>query len=638
MTTQESTLKSADRRRAEDRQGELDALLLHIAVSCPADAVELSRRVNRPANAIQDDLTTLIREGTVHLHEATLRTSAAPRIIAAAPPEQLRDIHNQVLAEIKSGDETRPATLIAMAESGCADEALLRGLVRAVGDHPSDAAAIGALASVARARGHHDDELRLFGAEHAAARGQTEQVLSITDTLLTSTSPETSTKAGLLAAGALIQNNRLERALALYRHVGEECVGQDAAWAVVAAVGQGDLAAAKRWRAVLGEEALTSQAAGLVDLADGLLRSISETGEGALQLLARSISALGPLGSNLRAPETPAALAALVCLGRGDPATAEVLLERALKADLGGEAGRRRHLLLISWTLMVQGRMDASEQHLERIGAQTRLCERDRFLYWCLIAGIARRRADWTAMRDAWHELRAHTFGLSLTLFDMLPLGEMMVVAARLHDSDRVSELVARAQAITAELGGPIVWTAPFHWSGVQAAFQANDPSALIPHANALVAAKPSSAYAEVLANAGQTWLRVLRREADLACVEASANALAQHGQVWDAARLAGQAALQHPEHDSALSLMQLAREINRTHSSAGSSRRNATSLTSREIEVAQLVLEGQGYRAIGEQLFISPKTVEHHVARIRNRLGATSRSELLEKLHDILS
>ena len=48
-------------------------------------------------------------------------------------------------------------------------------------------------------------------------------------------------------------------------------------------------------------------------------------------------------------------------------------------------------------------------------------------------------------------------------------------------------------------------------------------------------------------------------------------------------------------------------------------------------------VLEGHGYRAIGERLFISPKTVEHHVARIRSRLGATSRGELLERLHDIL-
>jgi DNA-binding CsgD family transcriptional regulator len=35
----------------------------------------------------------------------------------------------------------------------------------------------------------------------------------------------------------------------------------------------------------------------------------------------------------------------------------------------------------------------------------------------------------------------------------------------------------------------------------------------------------------------------------------------------------------------------------------------------------------------IGGQLFISAKTVEHHVARIRRRLGASSRSEMLSML-----
>ena len=43
-------------------------------------------------------------------------------------------------------------------------------------------------------------------------------------------------------------------------------------------------------------------------------------------------------------------------------------------------------------------------------------------------------------------------------------------------------------------------------------------------------------------------------------------------------------------------------------------------------------------YRDIGAQLFISAKTVEHHVARIRRRLGAESRSEMLSMLRAILA
>jgi len=59
--------------------------------------------------------------------------------------------------------------------------------------------------------------------------------------------------------------------------------------------------------------------------------------------------------------------------------------------------------------------------------------------------------------------------------------------------------------------------------------------------------------------------------------------------------------------------------------------------LSEREREVAELLLLGMPYRDIGAQLFISAKTVEHHVARIRRRLGAESRSEMLSMLRAML-
>ena len=60
--------------------------------------------------------------------------------------------------------------------------------------------------------------------------------------------------------------------------------------------------------------------------------------------------------------------------------------------------------------------------------------------------------------------------------------------------------------------------------------------------------------------------------------------------------------------------------------------------LSDREREVAELLLLGMPYRDIGAQLFISAKTVEHHVARIRRRLGAESRSEMLSMLRAIMA
>jgi DNA-binding CsgD family transcriptional regulator len=55
--------------------------------------------------------------------------------------------------------------------------------------------------------------------------------------------------------------------------------------------------------------------------------------------------------------------------------------------------------------------------------------------------------------------------------------------------------------------------------------------------------------------------------------------------------------------------------------------------LTERESDVARLLVTGLTYRDIGSRLFISAKTVEHHVARIRRRLGAQSRAEMLSML-----
>jgi DNA-binding NarL/FixJ family response regulator len=44
--------------------------------------------------------------------------------------------------------------------------------------------------------------------------------------------------------------------------------------------------------------------------------------------------------------------------------------------------------------------------------------------------------------------------------------------------------------------------------------------------------------------------------------------------------------------------------------------------LTPREREVLQQMAEGRSNRAIGERLFLSPKTVEAHVSSIFSKLG----------------
>jgi DNA-binding NarL/FixJ family response regulator len=48
--------------------------------------------------------------------------------------------------------------------------------------------------------------------------------------------------------------------------------------------------------------------------------------------------------------------------------------------------------------------------------------------------------------------------------------------------------------------------------------------------------------------------------------------------------------------------------------------------LTKREQEILQLLSEGQSNEEISAELFISVRTVEHHVSAILGKLGATTR------------
>ena len=86
----------------------------------------------------------------------------------------------------------------------------------------------------------------------------------------------------------------------------------------------------------------------------------------------------------------------------------------------------------------------------------------------------------------------------------------------------------------------------------------------------------------------------------------------------------------------AARGLLAAARELRAGLAQAGSEAAPlSATLSGRELEVAELMLAGNTYKQIGARLFISPKTVEHHVARIRQRLNVTSRAELLEILRD---
>ena len=55
--------------------------------------------------------------------------------------------------------------------------------------------------------------------------------------------------------------------------------------------------------------------------------------------------------------------------------------------------------------------------------------------------------------------------------------------------------------------------------------------------------------------------------------------------------------------------------------------------LSPQELQIAQLAAEGFSNREIGEQLYLSHRTVESHLYRLFPKLGVTSRAQLRDSL-----
>jgi HD-GYP domain-containing protein (c-di-GMP phosphodiesterase class II) len=61
--------------------------------------------------------------------------------------------------------------------------------------------------------------------------------------------------------------------------------------------------------------------------------------------------------------------------------------------------------------------------------------------------------------------------------------------------------------------------------------------------------------------------------------------------------------------------------------------------LTDREVEVLRLIAQGHSYKEVARRLTITPKTAEHHIEHIYNKLGVSARASaaLFAMEHDLL-
>ncbi|MDT5012815.1 MAG: hypothetical protein QOH57_4432, partial [Mycobacterium sp.] len=523
-------------------------------------------------------------------------------------------------------------------------------------------------AQALQAAGQADRAVRLYRA--AVDAGATQLTAPLADALALSGDCAT---AGRLADDLLASADSGERAAAvriaasiaahdgnsgqageLFRWLGPQSDAVVSAAGAVVLLGIGDAAAARASFSGHDSGPPTIAARAARSLAEGLIDTLDQPFAVAIGRLGQSLA--GDRVLRGAAPDTPAALATLVALHGGDSVRARSVISRAVAS--GGDAlFVHRHRLLLGWVRMLDGQLAAAGTELtagrdSTTAADAGLHRRDALWSAALRTGIARRAGDSGAMQRHWYTAMEVLPEYALDLYSLLPLGELWIVAARLRQVDRLQHTLDEAFGLLDRLGNPPLWSVPLHWSGVHAGILANSPDAVAPHGQALTAAAGSSAFAKALAGAGRAWLRVLAKHVEIGDVTAAARGLAEYGHTWDATRLASQAALQTPDARVAGAMLQLARDLkvaapldnepasqpSATTVTPDSQGAPAARLSEREREVAELLVQGLPYRDIGSQLFISAKTVEHHVARIRRRLGADSRSELLSMLRAMLA
>lgn len=536
------------------------------------------------------------------------------------------------LAEHGLQDERLATALTALAARNTGNSARAARLYRAAAD--AGATALG---------GRLADALALTG-DCATAR-------RLADELLLSQDPAERSAAVRIAASIAVHDGSAAQAADLFRWLGPVPDAVVTAAATITALAVGDAAAARATANAQPTGPPTSVARAARSVTEGLVMTLDQPYPVAVARLGQAVGGDG--GPTGVLPDTPAALVTLAALHSGDPVRARSVIGRATQND--GEPERAdaifvtsRHRLLLGWTQMQDGQLSAAATAVPADGGAT-LHRRDALWAAALQTAVARRSGDTGAMQKHWYSAMEVLAESSTDLFALLPLGELWVAAARMRQIEQLQHSLDEAFGLLASLGDPVLWSVPLHWAGVHAGILANSPDAVAPHGQALTAAAAHTAFAKALAAAGRTWLRVLADHVDVDEVTAAARALSQYGHTWDATRLAGQAALQTTDPRKSQAMLQLARDLKQaignpepsaapvadtvTPSRGIPPRPASTQLSEREREVAELLLQGLPYRDIGAQLFISAKTVEHHVARIRRRLGAESRSEMLSML-----
>ncbi|GLY48987.1 helix-turn-helix transcriptional regulator [Lentzea sp. NBRC 102530] len=603
--------RAAFARHLDELSVAANDLLLVLALGAPFDVDLLATVLVLEPGAVAESAQALRSAGLLQL-DGTPLPVASDAIAALAPVDQRADLLRELA--LRQAGRAQPVSGYAeqLLELGAAEPALL-GVFSSAGhevinDDPALAARLftavgtGTSADVARARALSGD---LDGAVEAVNLDHADELL--------------------VAATVLTMRGQVGRGGELLRRSDN---GLARGFAVTGLLGAGRLDEARAIRLAPHPAGSLTDTLGQ-RLADVLLDTVTGPPMAAVSA-AVATAGVNQAGSRASVqPDSPTALAALICVHAGELTVAKSLLTKAVRGDDGRGLHADRHRLLLACAELLGGDVEVAQQF---VWPQTGREPREALFAAALDLGTARRTGDLHALRAAWEPAQQALVVHPVDLYTLIPLTEIAVAAARIGQFHRVEAHLAEAWTLLGNLGDPPLWSVLPRWHAFHASLLLGDHEAAEGHTAALEGAAEALPFARALAAGARCWSRAGRGEVDHVRVETVAQELRAHGLRADAARLAGHAAMHTTDRKAMTQLLDIARQFHGTSGGQG----NAEVLSDREQEVAALVRDGLTYREVGDALFISAKTVEHHVTRIRNKLGAKNRRELERALEDV--
>lgn len=487
--------------------------------------------------------------------------------------------------------------------------------------------------SAAPAAAAGDDGLR---AERAWCDGHTLAAMATADRVLAGGDDPGSRAAGVAAAAAAADGALLDAAQR-WRGVAGALRSDEATPAAVWANGRaalsaglaGDVVAARRALERARADAPDPTPRGLAVLLAGVTCVVEAFGDtsDALDIAAHRLTGLAAV----TVPADPLnvdrwdELAVTLVAATGD--------DRAAQQILAGRPSPRtpRQQLLGSWLQLRTGHLSAAREELGA-ATSTPTLRRNAVLAAAITVGLARRSGNDHLLATTWQQVAAVVAGAEVEPFLLDVWGELAVGAQRVSPADR-DAIVNAMRAAVSRAGSP--WWAVatgHHWS-LELAIAADDVAAATAAATAIAELAGRHPALQVRADAAAAWVRLLSGRVETPAVTAVVRRLAEHGRRWEAAALCQAAISRTADPTAARELLGAGRTL-RVATAPG---RAGGELSDREREVGTLVLDGLTHKEIGARLYISPRTVEQHVARLRQKLAAGNRAALVAALRTCL-